>query len=360
MPNHSARQFWLRSKRRLLGLKGVVERYKFRPLSDEFYEKLWGEAALAVGAQLQPRPGGLTQITRAGLTTFVDRSQVMLVSPLALRIMFDKELTYELMAAKGYRIPKRCSFDLSTLDRAEDFMQKHDGPVVVKPAAGTGGGQGIATGIETKTGLRLASRNAATYFQSHLLVEEQLTGASFRLLYLDGDFIDAVRRDSPIVVGDGKSTIRQLVDSENRRRKFERPISALSPLVINQDSRNTLAGQGKSPGSVPGAGEAVRVKLAVNENAARQNHIVRDQVHEEIVRTGSRLVRELGLAIAGIDVTTDDISAPITESDPIFNEINVYPGIHHHYLVANPEISAGVAPLILERLFSTRQGVIEL
>jgi len=315
---------------------------------------------LAVGAQLQPRPGSLTQITRAGLATFVDRSQVMLVSPVAMRVMVNKELTYELMAAKGYRIPRRCSYDLSTLEQAEDFMQALEGPVVVKPAAGTGNGQGVTTNIVTKAGLGSASRYAATYFESKLLVEEQLTGASFRLLYLDGEFIDAVRRDSPIVTGNGKSTIRQLVEGENRRRRTERPLSGLHPLVIDQESRNTLAGQDMSPNSVPGAGETIRVKHAVNENAAPQNHIVRDQVNEEIVRAGGRLVRELGLAIAGIDVTAHDISAPLTKSGAIFNEINIYPGIHHHYLVANPEVSAGVAPLILERLFSTRQGVIEL
>jgi cyanophycin synthetase len=233
---------------------------------------------------------------------------------------------------------------------------------VVKPADGTAGGHGVTTGISSTSALHAASWNAAGLHaaNSNLLVEEQLTGASFRLLYLDGEFIDAVRRDSPVVVGDGKSTIRQLVNAENTTRRTSRPISALSPLTIDQESRNTLAAQGKSPGSVPAAGETVRVKLAVNENASAQNHVVRNEVHEEIVRAGSQLVRELNIGLGGLDVTSHDISAPLAKGDTIFNEINVPPGIHHHYLVANPEDGADVASIVLERMFSTHRGVIEL
>jgi len=231
--------------------------------------------------------------------------------------------------------------------------------VVVKPGEGTGGGRGVTTGIVTSAALKSASRHAAA-FHSSLLIEEHLTGSSFRLLFLDGKFLDAVRRDPPILVGDGKSTIKRLANGENQRRRTRRPISALSALIIDRESRNTLAARGKSPHSVPNAGEAVPVKIAVNENGASQNHIVRDQVNDEIIDTAGRIVRDLGIRFAGLDVTADDISAPLAQSGAIFNEINVNPGLHYHYLVANPEKSAGVAARILEQLFETRRGVMAL
>jgi len=361
MPLHYARHFWLRNKRRLADPRAILERHLFRVLRKEYYENFWTEVALAIGAQAKSHPGCLTQISRGGLAVFVDQLDLALDSAMTVRMMFDKALTYDLLSAKGLRVPRHCEYDLSTIERAAAFLKEQAGPVVVKPANGTGGGQGVTTGIRTKSALCAASKNAAAFRRdTNLLVEEQLTGSSFRLLYLDGEFIDAVRRDSPVVIGDGKSTIRQLVNEENRRRRTRRPFSALYPLGIDREGRNTLRAQGKSFSTVPSAGEVVRVKLAVNENASSQNHVVKDEVHEEIIQTGSRLVRDLGVRLAGLDVTAEDISAPLDKDGTIFNEINVPPGIHHHYLVANPEDGAGIAPLILERIFSTRKGVIRL
>ena len=362
MSFHFAKYAWLRNKRRFTDPRGVLERRWFKALRHEFYEGLWHGAAESVGAQATSRPGGLTQISRGGLATFVDQSDLMLDSAVATRVLGNKALTYELVAAKGLRTPRRFEYDLSTLEEATGFLQEIDGPVVVKPADGTAGGYGVTTGIKTKAELRSASWHASEFHSRNrsLLLEEQLDGSSYRLLYLDGEFVDAVRRDSPIATGDGKSTIRQLVQAENRRRRVERPLSALSPLIIDQESLNSLAVQELSPSSVPAAGENVRVKLAVNQNGAAQNHVVRDKVNEKTIDVCSRIVRQLGVRFAGIDLTSHDISAPIDDGETVFNEINTSPGIHHHYLVANPESGADVAPFLLERIFATRSGVIEL
>ena len=102
------------------------------------------------------------------------------------------------------------------------------------------------------------------------------------------------------------------------------------------------------------------VKLAVNENGAAQNHLVREEVHPEIVETGSRIVRDFGIGFAGLDVTATDISRPLSEGNVVFNEINAGPGIHHHYLVSDRKRIAHVAPRILEHMFSTRRGTIQI
>jgi D-alanine-D-alanine ligase-like ATP-grasp enzyme len=273
--------------------------------------------------------------------------------------LLNKALTFDWMAAKGLRVPRRQRFDVGSLDLADAFLREQSGPVVVKPADGTGAGHGVTTQIIDREGLRVAARHAAA-FHSELLVEEQLAGGCYRLLYLDGQFIDAVRRDSPTVRGDGRSTIRQLVAAENGRRLGCEPITALSPLMIDLECRNTLAAHGLSSASVLAAGQELSVKLAVNENAAAQNHVVRDQVHPEIVEAGRRIVEDFGVGFAGLDVMAMDIALPPSEGGTVFNEINAGPGIHHHYLVSDPERAAGVAPRILEHLFSTRRGVIEI
>jgi D-alanine-D-alanine ligase-like ATP-grasp enzyme len=352
-------QAWLRNRRRVTDAWGILERRRFRAIRNRFYDHLWRDAAREVGAEFASLPGGLRQISKGNLRTFVDHSEIMLDSAITSRLLLNKATTFDMLAAKGLRVPRRQRFGMDSLERAVAFLRENGGPVVVKPADGTGCGHGVTTRITDRHGLVKAARHAAA-FHPQLLVEEQLVGASYRLLYLDGVFIDAVRRDSPVVTGDGRSNIRELVSAENEKRRSGDAITALSPLMIDLESRNTLSAKDMSPATIPAAGQEVMVKLAVNENSAAQNHIVRDEVHPEIIEIGSRIVRDFGIGFAGLDVTAADISQPISEGGTIFNEINAGPGIHHHYLVSDQSKIAHVAPRILEHLFSTRRGVLEI
>ena len=359
MPVLSANRVWLRNKRRLLDAQAGLARRKFRTVRNSFYKALWADAAEKVGAVAERRANGLVQISRGDRATFVDHSDLMLDSEITLRLLANKSMTFEFFAKTDVRTPAFDSFTLATISKAEAFMASQAGPVVVKPADGTGGGRGVTTGITTLQALHAACRHAAG-FNGHLMIEEQLTGDNYRLLYLDGEFIDAVRRDSPVVIGDGTSNVAALVRAENERRLAMDPITALSPLILDQESRNTLAADSRTASYVAPAGEAVQVKLAVNENAAAQNHVVRADVHPEIIASGSKLAKAFGVRFAGLDVTADDISLPVREGGVIFNEINVNPGIHHHYLVANRDQMADVAPALLERMFDTGSGTIQI
>lgn len=358
-PPSKAMQAWLRNRRRLSDVMGIVERRRFRAVRGQFYHRLWADAAAAIGAECATLPGGLNQISRGNLHTFVDRSEIMLDSAITGRLLLNKALTYDWLERMGLRVPRRQRFGFGSLDLAEAFLRDHGGPVVVKPADGTGCGHGVTTRIVDRDGLRLAARHAAA-FHSDLLIEEQLAGASYRLLYLDGQYIDAVRRDAPTVIGDGFSSIRQLVAAENELRLACSPITALSPLMIDLECRNTLAALGLSASSIPAAGEEVAIKLAVNENGAAQNHLVRDMVHPDIIDAGQRIVRNFGIGFAGLDLMATDITLALSKGATVFTEINAGPGLHHHYLVAEPERIANVAQLILEHLFAARRGVISV
>lgn len=358
-PISAARKFWLRGKRRILDFDGIMERRRFEEVRKFFYDAMWHQAASDVGANIERLPNGVYRIARRGRSTFVDRSSLTLDSALVDRIMLNKAITYGWLAARGLRTPPSLRFSIGSLDSAVRFLADCNGPVVVKPADGTGCGHGVTTGISDSVVLRSAANHAAA-FHSQLLVEKQLAGASFRLLFLDGQFLDAVRRDPPALVGDGRSTIRQLARRENERRRACAPVTALSPLVIDMECRNTLAQAGLSPGSVPAAGRPVTVKLAVNENAAAQNHVVREEVHPDIIAAGASIARDFGIGLAGLDVTATDISAPPAHPDTVFNEVNVGAGLHHHYLVSEPSRTANVAPRILEHIFATGHGAMEL
>lgn len=344
---------------RLLDLPGLYRLHRFQGLRKAFYRELWEQAARSVGADFQDWDFGYFRISRGGSTTMVKLGSVMMDNHLMLDLMGNKPLTYALLGEKGHAVPEFRVYSMQSLHKAEAFLELHGGPVVVKPATGSGGGRGVTTGIGNRRALRKASRLAARY-DGTLLVEEQIDGQSYRLLYLDSEFIDAVRRDPPTLTGDGRHSIRDLVRMENRSRLSGRPFSALSPLQIDQDCHHRLRALGLSPRSRLAAGNTIVLKRAVNENSADGNHSVRHQVHPETIARGARLVQDLGVRFAGLDVICQDIAAPLSPDNGRINEINTTPGIHHHYLIAQPAGGVRVAEILLSRLFESGRGVMRL
>jgi D-alanine-D-alanine ligase-like ATP-grasp enzyme len=152
----------------------------------------------------------------------------------------------------------------------------------VKPARQSGAGEGVTTGITTPARLRLASR-AAARIAWDLMIEEQVPGASFRLLVLGERIVDAIRRDPPAVVGDGRTTIRRMVEQETARRLEAPGVRALHPLTLDLEGRLHLEDQGLTPGTVCTGGRAIRVKSVVNQNAATENHSIRAELDPSVV-----------------------------------------------------------------------------
>jgi cyanophycin synthetase len=313
-----------------------------------FYEGLWEAAARHLGAEVLPLGEGYLRISRAGRHTIVRESQVMLDSALAMKVAGNKPLVCRLLAAEGCPIARFREYDLARLADAVAFMRAV-GVAVVKPAVSGAAGKGITTGVATFGALERASIRASVHSR-RLLIEEEVAGDSYRLLYLRGMLIDAVRRTSPAVTGDGRSSIRELVAAENLRRSAAQEPVALHPLSIDLEMTQYLRAQGRRLRDVPGAGERVVVKRVVNQNCADENEPVTDQVHAATLELGSRIVRSLGIQLAGVDVMTTDISRPLEETGGVIGEVNTMPALHHHYLLRGNRRGAPVASLILRSL----------
>jgi D-alanine-D-alanine ligase-like ATP-grasp enzyme len=335
--------------RQFLLERSPKETKRFVALKAACHEKLWISAAAGAGASIEDLGHGVHRIARGGRETFVSASRVMLDGPVTLKIAGNKPLVSQILSEHGHPVGRFLEFDLSKIDLAETFLTRLGCPAVVKPAESGSGGRGITTGVETRRDLRRASILASTYSRT-LLIEQQATGASYRLLYLDGEFIDAIERRPPRVVGDGRHSLERLIRMENRRRLAGSPPLGVQPLVIDLELKRCLARQGLALSSVPAAGEWVIVKAVVNDNTAAENSNVRDRVHPETIRRGAEIARLLKIRFAGHDVITTDISRPLEVTGGIFNEVNTTPGLLHHYLVDNPEQSVPVMQRLLDVL----------
>jgi D-alanine-D-alanine ligase-like ATP-grasp enzyme len=299
-------------------------------LRGEFYERLWEDAAAEVGASFRLLGNGICEISRDDLTTRVQQNCTAIDDPVTHTIALNKTLVHRLVAEAGLPIPRHVEFTLRTLSRATAFLEKAGSECVVKPASGTGGGQGVTTGVRTPRQLAWAA-TAAAQASGELLLEEQVPGDNYRLLYLDGVLLDAVLRRPPAVTGDGRSTIRALVEAANAARLRRGSTISQVLISIDMDMRHTLDRQGLTLSSVPAAGAVVPVKTVISQNFAADNVTVTNRLCDYIIADGARAARAVGVRLAGIDVITRDPSAPLAESGGVILEVNTTPGFHYHY-----------------------------
>jgi cyanophycin synthetase len=337
-----ARQTWL--KRRHPTLRGE------KTSKEEFSRRLWRSAATKIGAEFVEVSDGLCEIRLNGHATRVYKGLVMLDDPVTLKVAGNKPLVHKLLTRAGLPVPEHCEFTLASLEYAERFLDRH-APCVVKPALDTGAGDGVAANVRTKRELRRAAASASLHGE-HVLIEKQIRGDSYRLLYLDGNLLQALLRRSPTIIGDGESTLRSLIDRENQRRAVEGDAS-VTRVHIDDDMRSTLRSQGFALNSIPDAGREVVVKTVVNDNAQRDNEAVTTSIGCALRDEGALAARTVGARLAAVDIITTNPRVSLNDAGGVIIEVNTTPGLHHHYNICNPNESADVAVSILERLLQT-------
>lgn len=293
-----------------------------------FYEQVWKEAADEIGATFEALGSDLYEIRRNGRSVRCWQNWTPLDDPVTLRFAGNKPLLHKTLAARHLPVPRHAEFGSNSLPVARAFLERHR-PAVVKPARGASAGQGITTGIQTQRQLTWAAIVAAG-FSAELLIEEQVAGNNYRLLYLDGELLDAVRRGPPVVVGDGRSSVRRLVELSNRKRLdagFELAQVAIRP---DLEMRRTLARHGLTLGTVPAAGQRVLLKSVVNDNTAEENESV-ESIADAVVAAGREAAEASGVRLAGVDLVTPDITRDLCEVGGVVLEVNTTPGFYYHY-----------------------------
>lgn len=321
-----------------------------RRLHAAFYSDFWSSPAIACGASIEDLGFGYLRLSRARASTIVNGPFVMLDDQLTFQLMGNKPVTYGLLREIDVGVPSHCTFHWRDRSKAEAFLHEAAGPIVIKPAYGTGAGRGITTDITRRSQL-IKAVSAAAILCDDLLAEEQIEGRSYRLLYLDYELIDAVERGPPTVTGDGHRSIGRLIQAENERRAQARPPIALSLLACDGELATTLKEQGLSLRSVPPQGAVIAVKRVVNQNNCDENVVVTSRVHPSVREKCAQICRSLRVRLAGVDLMAPDVEHAWSK-DFVVNDVNTTPGLHHHYLVSEREDENDVARTVLDRLLA--------
>ncbi len=287
------------------------------------YRRYWEEAATWLGGTLTPLSSWIWEVRVRGVSTRIAGHMVALDDPVTMQVAGDKPLCLRYAQLAGVPTPPHLVFRLSELARAQAFARAAPGPCVVKPAGGTGSAVGITTNVCTAREVENAAV-LASLVGEQLLIEHMVPGESYRLHFLDGRLLHAVRRAGLRVAGDGRASAAELA-----RR---------AGVLKDPGLPRLLAAQRLGPASVPAPGQPVLLRaLPRGVSRTRELRTVYDEVATSLicadtVRALGAVMKALGTRFAGIDMVTCDPRLPLVQTGGAFLELNTTPGIHHHYL----------------------------
>ncbi|MDD3839302.1 MAG: cyanophycin synthetase [Clostridia bacterium] len=268
-------------------------------------------------------------------------------SCISVDISCDKYLSKELLSQNGIVVPE--GQIVTDEDQAIDVANLIGYPVVVKPRTGNQG-KGVRVDINTDQELIQAFRLVKRYDQD-VLIEKFIDGKDYRILVVGNKVISVSNRVPAFVIGDGKSTIKQLVEQENKNNtRGEGHEKPLTKIKLDDISLDILKRQGLNTHSIPKKGQKIKLKDNANLSTGGIAYDCTDKIHPINSDIAERAAKIIGLDIAGIDLIAPDISRPITETGGAVIEVNACPGIRmHHY--PNRGKSRNVARTILDMLF---------
>jgi len=268
---------------------------------------------------------------------------------IAESIASDKNLTKSLLQACGVPVPEGriVKSPEDAWEAAEDIGL----PVVVKPVDGNHG-RGVTTELMHRKEIE-AAYTLALGEGSDVIVERFVKGNEHRMLVVAGKLVAAARGETATVVGDGRSTVKELIDSQLNTDP-RRGTTENHPLnLVFQDGetavRLELERQGFSPDSIPAVGKNVLIQR--NGNVAFD---VTELVHPSVAATVSLAARVVGLDIAGVDLVAEDISRPLDEQRGAIVEVNAGPGLLMHLKPANGE-PRPIGSAIVDSLFQKNE-----
>ncbi len=270
-------------------------------------------------------------------------------SAIAEQIVQDKQLTKDLLSAVGAPVP--LGREVTSPDDAVAAAEALGYPVVVKPQDGSQG-RGVAVNLRTPAQVVAAYHVAAERYD-RILVEEYAPGADYRLLIIDNRLVAAARREPPLVTGDGRRSVAELVADVNLDpRRGEDHATSLSKIPLDATALGVLAEQGLNTASIPAAGQIVLLRRNANLSTGGTAADVTDLVHPDVAARAIDAVRMVGLDIAGVDIIALDISRPLEEQRGKIIEINAAPGLRMHLEPSSGE-GRPVGEAIVDMLFPT-------
>lgn len=268
-------------------------------------------------------------------------------SSIAVDIACDKEETKNLLEAAEIPVPR--GRIVYSEDGLKEALERISYPIVTKPVDGNHG-KGATTNI-TNWEDAVRGLEAAKKYSRGVIVEKFITGQDHRVLVINYKFVAAAIRKPASVIGDGKSTIQELIDKTNEdpRRGYGHE-KTLTQIKVDDFTMDMLTKANHTLESVLPNGEELFLKPTANLSTGGTATDVTDMVHPDNIFMCERIARIIGLDICGIDIMAENLTEPVKDNGGAILEVNAAPGFRMHIDPAEG-IPRNVAEPVIDMLY---------
>ncbi|APC84262.1 cyanophycin synthetase [Clostridium botulinum] len=276
-------------------------------------------------------------------------------SAVSVDIACDKLLSKNILmdqcipVAEGYKVKNY----IDLLFKAEKLGY----PVVLKPRFGNQG-KGVVVNIKNQRELVNAYSIVNKKFQD-IMIEKYINGKDYRACVVDGKVVAVAQRIPPYIIGNGKSTIYELIKELNRdERRGDGHEKPLTKVKIDKDLKNNINKEGYTLGYILPKGYKLELRHNANLSTGGVAIDCTDLICNETREICERVAKAIGLNICGIDICCSDISKRLKENEGIM-EVNAAPGIRMHQYPYKGK-SRNVAKAIVDMMFKEYDGNIPI
>lgn len=248
-------------------------------------------------------------------------------SNISVKLARDKSHCAKVLQDAGLPVAKQQLVD--NLEHAKQVAQSFAYPVVVKPA-NLDGGKGVTAGLTSEARLITAYADASK-LSKRVLVEQFIQGNDYRLSIYKNEVLAVFMRTPASVIGDGRSTIKTLVDQINNARLSQTHSQDLTidqggcPIPLDDEALEWLNLQGLNLDSIVESGRKVRLRGAANWSQGGTIRDVTHQLHPDNANLAIRASAALRLDIAGVDLIIEDIAQSWKNIGAVICEVNAQP-----------------------------------
>jgi cyanophycin synthetase len=274
--------------------------------------------------------------------TMTDRT-----SSIAVDLASNKDETKRMLQESAIPIAK--GMCISAEEQVKEVIDSVGFPLVFKPLDGNHG-KGASINVKTEAEAIAAFHHAKQYSR-RIIAEKFISGFDFRVLVINHRFIAAALREPAHIIGNGTSSIQELIDTENKdpRRGYGHE-NVLTEISIDKETLDELAKRAYTLETVLPKDEKCYLKGTANLSTGGTSTDVTDIMHPSNIFICERISRVIGLDICGIDIMAVNLSEPLESTGGVVLEVNAAPGFRMHLAPANG-LPRNVAAPVIDMLY---------
>ncbi|HAS79845.1 MAG TPA: bifunctional glutamate--cysteine ligase GshA/glutathione synthetase GshB [Fusobacteriaceae bacterium] len=281
--------------------------------------------------EILDRKENFISLTKGKKTEYiVQATKTSLDSYSTVLIMENKLVTKKVLEKNKIKVPKG-GYYTNSQDAIDDFYKYQGTKTVVKPNS-TNFGLGITILPKEFT---LKNYEDALKFafseDDSVLVEEFIEGKEYRIFVLKDKVVGILHRVPANVLGDGKNTIKKLVEEKNkdvlRGTGYKKP---LQKIFLKEAEKTFLANQNLDFDYIPKKDETIYLRENSNISTGGDSIDFTDDILDEYKQIAIDSAKAAEATICGVDMMIKDIKELPNETNHGIIEINFNPAIHIH------------------------------